>query len=61
MSELPDRELPYVGRQTPCEGETGGKGAGHNLEKIDAAQGHDINWLEPNRSKMANKSTSARI
>lgn len=43
MSELPDRELPYVGRQTPCEGETGGKGAGHNLEKIDAAQGHDIN------------------
>lgn len=43
MSELPDRELPHVGRQAPCEGETGGKGAGQNLEKNDVAQGHDIN------------------
>ena len=31
MSELPDRVLRHVGRQTPFEDETGGKGAGHNL------------------------------
>ena len=42
------------------ESETGGKGAGHNLWKNDIAQGHDINWLEPNGSKMVDKSTSTR-
>ena len=40
--------------------ETGGKGAGHNLWKHDIARGHDINWLEPSGSKMADKSTSTR-
>ena len=40
--------------------ETGGKEAGHDLWKNDIAQVHDINWLEPNGSKMADKSTSTR-
>ena len=40
--------------------ETGGKEAGHNLYKNDTAIGHDKNWSEPTRSKMADKSTSSR-
>ena len=40
--------------------ETRGKGAGHNFWKNDIARGHNINWLEPNGSKMADKSTWAR-
>ena len=47
--------------QYPFSGsETGGKGAGHNLWKNGIALEHDINWLEPNGSKMADKSTSTR-
>ena len=34
---------------------TGGKGAGHNFWKNDVTQGHNINWLEPNGTKMADK------
>ena len=40
---------------TPCI--TGGKGAGHNFWKNDIAQGHNINQLESNGSKMADKPT----
>ena len=32
---------------------TGGKAARHNFQKNDKAQGHNINWLEPNGTKMA--------
>ena len=37
---------------------TGGKGAGHNFWKKDIAQGHNINWLESNGTKMADKTWS---
>jgi len=36
--------------------ETGGKGAGYNFSKNDIAQGYNINGLESNGSKMADKS-----
>ena len=39
---------------------TGGKGARHNFWKNNIAQGHNINWLELNGSKMADKSTLIR-
>ena len=39
---------------------TGAKGAGHILQKNDIAIGHDRNWLEPTRSKMAEDLTSSR-
>ena len=39
---------------------TGGKGAGHNFWNNNIAQGHSINWLELNGSKMADKSTLTR-
>ena len=38
-----------------CLLETGGKGARHNLGKHDIAQGHSINWLESNGSKMTSQ------
>ena len=41
--------------------ETGGEGTGHKLKKNDTAQGHDIKLLEPKRTKMVEKSTSATI
>ena len=31
---------------------TGGKGAGHNFWKTDIAQGHNISWLESNRTRL---------
>ena len=34
---------------------TGGKGAGRNFSKKDRAQGHNINWLESNGTKLAGK------
>ena len=40
--------------------ETGGKAAGHNFWKNEIAQGHSINPLESNGSKMADKSTLTR-
>ena len=40
--------------------ETGGKVAGHNFWKNEIAQGHNINPLESNGSKMADKSTLTR-
>ena len=36
---------------------TGRKGAGHNFWKYDIVQGHNINQLESNGSKMVDKST----
>ena len=39
---------------------TGGKGAGHNFWKNDIARGHNINQLESNGIKMADKSTLIR-
>ena len=33
---------------------------GHNLYKNDVTQGYDINWLEPNRSKIEDESTSTK-
>ena len=41
--------------------EAGGKEAGHTLWKNDRDQGWDVEWLEPNRFKMADKMTSARL
>ena len=41
-----------------CLLETGGKGARHNLGKHDIAQGHNIDWLESNGSKMTDKPPS---
>ena len=41
-------------------GEWDRRGAGHNLLKNDIAQGHDINWLEPARSKMVDKLSSTK-
>ena len=35
-----------------CSTVTGGKGSGHNFWKNDIAQGHNINWLKSNGSKM---------
>ena len=37
------------------EHEIGGKGAGHNFWKNDIAQGHSINWLKSNGSKVTNQ------
>ena len=37
------------------------EGIGHRIGKNETAQGYGINWLEPNRSKMADKSTSTRL
>ena len=37
------------------EHETGGKGAEHNFWKNDIEQGHNINWLKSNGSKMTNQ------
>ena len=51
---------PCYGHMSRTRHETGRKGAGHNLWKNDIAQGHDINWLEPNGSKIVDKSTSSR-
>ena len=31
----------------------GGRGTGHNIQKNNITIGHDKNWLEPTRSKMA--------
>ena len=39
---------------------TGGKGGGHNFRKNDIPQGHNINPLESNGPKMADKSISTR-
>ena len=36
------------------------RGQGTNLKRWDIDQGHDINWLEPNGSKMENRLTSTR-
>lgn len=38
------------------------EGAGHNLEKNDAApaDGHDINWLEATKSEVAGNVRSSR-
>ena len=44
---------------TFCPNETGGKGAGHHIQKNDIAIGHDKNWLEPTRSKMVKYLTSS--
>ena len=38
----------------------GGKEAGHNLSKNDITLGHNINCLEPNRSKMVEELNSTR-
>ena len=58
-------ECLYVLEKCSCvfctyPSETGGKGAGHNLWKNDIARGHNINQLESNGSKMADKSTLTR-
>ena len=37
------------------EHETGGKGTGHNFWKNDIAQGHNINRLKSNGSKMTSQ------
>ena len=39
--------------------ETGGKRAGHNLQKNDTPIGQDKNWLEPTRPKMVEYLTSS--
>ena len=44
----------------PVTSETGGKEAGHNFWKNDIVRGHNINQLESNGSRMADKSTSTR-
>ena len=45
-----------------CGSDTGGKGAGHNLQKNDISyQGYDKNWLEAVRSKMLENLTSSRL
>ena len=41
--------------------ETEGKGAGHNLWQNDTSPGQDINWLESNGSKMADKLTRSWV
>ena len=38
--------------------EMGEEGTGHNILKNEIAQGHKVNWLESNGSKMVDKWTS---
>jgi len=38
--------------------EMGEEEAGHNIKKNKIAQGYNVNWLEPNESKMVDKLTS---
>ena len=40
--------------------ETGGMGAGHNMQKNDIVVGHDEKWLKPNRCKMVQDFTSSK-
>ena len=40
--------------------QTGGKGEGHSFSKNEIAQGHNINPLESNGSKIADTSTLTR-
>ena len=57
MNHLPSAS--HMGVKSEGGNETGGKGAGHNLEKNEIAVGHDKNWLGPTRSKMAEDLTSS--
>ena len=51
--------LPETAQDQGNGGGTGGKEAGHNLEKNDTATGCDQNWLEPTRCKIVEDSNSA--
>ena len=53
-----NRWLPETAQDQGNGGGTGGKEAGHNLEKNDTATGQDKNWLEPTGCKIVEDSTS---